>query len=263
MYTITLINLSADARSIDDLAQVEQRDLGEDALRERLSCFCAIDPLESAGADAEIRVQVRRERYLVRAAQGKLILYDMSRRELPAQILTVEEVLRELNGTALAARDRAVLRARADAGPGETGPVPPVAAPAPVNRKPRVLVLSAIAGLLAATIFFAAAPLGDESIPPGFAPLADPEREELYKALTGVYMTGSEPGQHGIVVSGPGELKLFELAAVEAPRVVYASYQPGRIGGKVVLATDQLGGLIDVPGNGNLEYCGEIYRRLP
>lgn len=263
MYTITLINLSADARSIDDLAQVEQRDLGDAALRERLSRFCAIDPLESAGADAEIRVQVRRERYLVRAAQGKLILYDMSRRELPAQILTVDEAMHELDGSAIAARDRAVLRARADTVPIEAAPVLPVAAPTPVASKPRMIVMSAIAGLLAGAIFFVAAPFSDEGIPPGFAPVEGAERDGLYKTLTGVYMTGSEPGQHGIVVSGRGELKLFELAAVEAPRVIYASYRPGRIGGKLSLATDQPGGLIDVPDNGSLVYCGEIYRRLP
>jgi hypothetical protein len=85
----------------------------------------------------------------------------------------------------------------------------------------------------------------------------------LHAALTGVYLTGSEPGQHGIVIMGPGEMKLFELAAVEAPRVVYAGYRPGRIGARLSLATDQPGGVIEVATDGRLVYCGETYQRIP
>jgi hypothetical protein len=100
--------------------------------------------------------------------------------------------------------------------------------------------------------------------PPGFVPVAESELEPIQNSLVGVYLSGSEPGQHGIVITGPGEMKLIELAAVDAPRVIYASYRPGRVEGKLFLATDQPGGVITVAADGNsLGYCGETYQRIP
>lgn len=264
MYSVILVNLSADARTVAALAYHERRSLTSAELEVLLRNFCAIDPIDNAVADTEIRVQVRNENYLLRSGQGKLILYDVHRRELPAQSLTVEAAMRELDGTASAARQQTVQLARAEAGPEPAaGMVLPARPPPAAPSKPRVLVLSATACLLAAAIAWLAAPLPAGGNPPGFSPVESGELDRLQAALTGVYLTGSEPGQHGIVIMGPGEMKLFELAAVEAPRVVYAGYRPGRVGAKLCLVTDQPGGVIEVAADGSLVYCGETYRRLP
>jgi hypothetical protein len=188
----------------------------------------------------------------------------VNRRDLPAQMLGVEHVMVELDGSAATARTQSILQARAEAGPVAAGPVLPVSAPAPAPAsRPRVIALSLAAGLLLVAIIWLAAPLGDGGSPPGFVPVESAERDQLHAALVGVYLTGSEPGQHGIVILGPGEMKLFELGSVEAPRVVYADYQPGRIGAKLGLATDQPGGVVEVAADGNLVYCGETYHRIP
>ncbi len=265
MYNVSLINLAADARSVAASAHVELRDASSAALEGVLRNFCEIDPIENAVADTEIRVQVRHEHYLLRSEQKKLILYDVHRRELPAQILTVEEAMRELDGTASLARSQVILQARAEAGPEAVpaGPALPVMAPLPAPSRPRLIALAATGGLLLAAILWLAAPPGAGDIPAGFTPADSAELARLQASLTGVYLTGNEPGQHGIVVAAPGEMKLIELAAVEAPRVVYASYRPGRIGGKLCLATDQPGGVIEVAADGNLVYCGETYQRIP
>ncbi len=262
MYNLTLVNLAADARAVEDLAYVEQRGLTADELRARLLGFSAIDPIANATAETEIRVQVRRESYLLRCEQGKLVFYDMGRRDLPAQLLTVDEAMHELDGSAAEARHQALLLARAAGQPEPAEPEAPVAIPGAASR-PRVLALAAAAVLLIGAMLYLAAPFADEAMPEGFVPMASAEGEQLQATLTGVYLTGSEPGQHGIVIAEPGALKLFELAALEAPRFVYATVTPGRMSGTVFLATDQPGGLIEVLGDGNLAYGGEIYRRIP
>ena len=78
-----------------------------------------------------------------------------------------------------------------------------------------------------------------------------------------MYLTGNEPGQHGIVVDQSGELKLFELGAVAAPRVVHALAVLGRRQAQLCYQTDQLGGLIEIKNYETLIYCGETYARLP
>ena len=198
-----------------------------------------------------------------RTEQKKLILYDTRRRDLPAQIFTVEEAMAELDGTASAQRTEAILGARAEAASAAgTAPVPERAPPA-VPSMPRMIALAATAIVLLVAIVFVAGPFGGDSHPAGFVPADQTERADLEAKLTGVYMTGNEPGQHGIVVTGPRELKLFEMGTVEAPRVVYANYQLGRVDGKLCLATDQPGGVIQITAEGNLAYCGEAYQRIP
>jgi hypothetical protein len=98
---------------------------------------------------------------------------------------------------------------------------------------------------------------------PALAPLTSAERVAEDSALTGVYVTGSEPGQHGIVILGDGKLKVFQINAQAAPGTVYGTYRLGRLDGKVCLTTDLSGGLIKVPGREALEFCGETYKRVP
>ena len=75
-------------------------------------------------------------------------------------------------------------------------------------------------------------------------------------------MTGTEPGQHGIVVLGSGKLELFQVNARGGPGTVYATYLLGRKDGELCLATDQPGGLITVTNRESLEFCGETYKRI-
>jgi hypothetical protein len=106
-----------------------------------------------------------------------------------------------------------------------------------------------------------AAPKGSSH--PAITPLTNAERLAEDTSLTGVYTTGSEPGQHGIIILGDGKLKLFQVNAQAAPSVVYGSYRFGRLDSKLCLDTDQPGGLVKVLDRESLEFCGEVYRRIP
>lgn len=263
MYKVSLINLTPDAGSVAPLSHRELPGVPPGDLERLLRKFCAIDPVENAVADTEIRVQVRQESYLLRSEHGKLILYDVHRRDIPAQIMTVEAALRELDGSAALDRLQALATARGLEGIGAAPAAPPPASES-ARPRPRVVAsLVAVAALLLAAISWLqpAAPAGDR--PAGFVPLSGEEAVQVSSRLVGVYLTGTDPGHHGIAIMGPGQLKLFELAAVEAPRVVYAEYRPGRIGQWLVLITDQPGGTIEVTTGGHLLYDGETYQRIP
>jgi hypothetical protein len=259
MYDVILIKLSDDARSVAaEPGKTVRRGLSGEQLRDLLSNFCALDPVDNAAADPEIRVQAAAESFLVRAGQKKLILYRADDRESPAQVLTVDEVMAEIDGTARAARSASwSTPAQSQARLPE-----PVAAPAVPRSHPiRLATLAAVAAVLASGLFLLRpAPSG---VPADFRPLPASEATARWASMAGVYMTGTRPGQHGIVITRAGDLRLFELRAVRAPGVVYASARWGRTGASLALATDQPGGLILIPSRDILVYCGETYRRIP
>jgi hypothetical protein len=263
MYNVSLVNLAADGRSAADaLGQSERPGLADAEMRELLRAFCEIDAVQNAVAEPEIRVKVREERYLIRTGQKKLMLYDATRRELPALVLGVDEVMAELDGSGPDARNLAYAPPVGAAPDGPAALLPP-AQPVVAARPLRLITLGTVALALLGAILYPHWGRAKTAAPPSYQPVAAAESAELQAALTGVYLTGNQPGHHGIVFIAAGDLKLFELSALEAPRVVYATAELGRIGPQLVLATDQPGGLIEVAGRDTLVYCGEVYRRVP
>ncbi|MBI2498293.1 MAG: hypothetical protein HYV75_10420 [Opitutae bacterium] len=261
MYNVSLVNLAADARTAaDSLATVERPGLTDAELRALLRSFSGIDAVENAVAAPEIRVKVRNESYLIRTGQKRLLLYDVVHRELPALVLTLDEIMAELDGSALAARTASAVQSPTT-GPTAVSAPPFPSAPGTANSAPRLIVMGLVACLLVGANIWLKK--GGRNIPVLFRPVAPAEAAELQSSLAGVYMTGNQPGQHGIVFIGADDLKLFELSALGAPRVVYASGKLGRIGRQLALATDQPGGVIEVTDRDTLTYCGEVYRRVP
>jgi len=260
MYHVTLVNLSADARAAAvSLVPVERRGLGPDEVRALLANFQMVDPVENAAADPEMRIRIRQESYLVRLGNRTLVFYDMQRRDLPAQLLEAEAVMAELDGSA------SLARARAQTAAVQAALQPAAEPPAPARNEQsnptRLAVLGGLAAGLAATLAWLWWP--DPLARVDAVRLSAEEAKSFYQLHAGVYLTGSQPGQHGIALTTTGDLKLFELQAVEAPRVVPAGGQPVRAADRLGLATDQPGGLIMVADRDTLVYCGESYRRLP
>ncbi len=174
--------------------------------------------------------------------------------------LALDEIMAELDGSALAARTASAVQSPA-AGPATVSAPPFPSAPGMASSVPRLIVMGLVACLFLGAII--RLKKGEGDIPVLFRPVAPAEVAELQSSLAGVYMTGNQPGQHGIVFIAADDLKLFELSALGAPRVVYASGKLGRVGRQLALATDQPGGLIEVTDRDTLVYCGEIYRRVP
>ena len=261
MYDVSLTNLAADAHAAAAaFGRIERPGLTEPEVKILLGSFCAIDPVENAVAAPEIRIKVRSERYLVCLGQKMLLLYDTAHREQPALVLTLEGIMAELNGSAQVARDASTRQHEVAA----REAVVQSSLPAPgAASRPRLIALGAAALVLLGAITYLQFGSRDVRLPATFHALQAAEVAELQPALIGVYLTGNQPGQHGIAFLTAGEFKLIELTALTAPRVVRASGQLGRVGSQLVLATDQPGGLVEISGHGTLVYCGEVYRRVP
>ena len=263
MFDVTLINLAADARSVtDSLAPVSKSGLTDEELKSLLQSFCEVDPVENAVSAPEIRVRSGPESYLLRTGQKKLMLFDVAHRELPALVLTLEEAMAELDGSARAARDASLAR-RLLAEMPELPVLPLPVHPEAVASKPRLIALGAAAFVLLGAIIYLQMEKSPGTVPAQFHAVEPAESASLQSSLTGVYMTGNQPGQHGIVFITADDLKLFELSARCAPPVVHASGKFVRVGSQLAVATDQPGGLIEITDQDTLVYCGEFYRRIP
>ncbi len=259
MYRVTLIHLSPDAGSTGAESRVDHGKMSGGELREMLVNFCAIDEVEHATIEPEIRVQVRDESYVLRAGHKNLVLYDVLDRAAPGQVVSVDEAMAELDGTARAARTALPwqkLQAEARA-----------AVPVVVPVSPRAVLGRRIALGVAALVLIAAAAFAHWWWEPDVAELAGSaippeEMTAVQDSVAGVYLTGNEPGDHGLVIMPTGELRLFEFRGTEAPRVVHARYQPVRAGPALALVTDQPGGVALVRNADTLVYCGETYVRV-
>ena len=261
MYNVTLVNLDADARSAAVVwEKIERPEVPDEELRRLLQNFCEVDAVENAAADPEIRVQVRQEKYLIRTGQGKLVLYDVLKRDLPARSLAVAEVMAELDGSAIAALTIPPM-VPVEAGLG-VDLEPAAAAPTARSSPLRLIALAAVACALAGGHILLRPSSGAEAAPVALNRMDTAEAAGVQATLAGVYMTGTQPGQHGIVLTATGELRLFELAAVDAPRVIHATGDLGRVGPTLCLATDQPAGLIMIPDPETMVYCGETYKRI-
>ncbi len=272
MFYVTLVNLSADARHGEPNAGPRRTvEMSADAVVALLEVFAEIDAHENNEADAEIRVETRRNRFVVRTAQRKLFLHNPRDLSEPAYVLTAREIIAELDGSAAEARRSTpplpvpepasveVPASRSDDGGEFLKALPP----RPMAEPPTFpVVLATLVVLLGGYVIFTEffAPRGDP--PPVLTPVAATELGAEEASLLGAYLTGPEPGRHGIVVLPGGRLELFQVNARGGPSTVYGSYVKGRKNGDLVLRTDQPGGLIKVISRETIEYCGETYQRI-
>ena len=264
MFNVTLVNLASDARSASaDRGSSDLGTLTADELTALLENFRELDPVQNHDAEPQIAIATRREKYFVRTGQKKLFLYNARHHDEPAHTLTAAEIIAELDGTAAAARTVSTLPP--DLPPVEETSVPVTAiAPPDVPSLRWRLALAAIACALAGYIVYSMFGAAGGNAPSPLSPIADPAKLAADRAsLVGVFLTGSEPGQHGIVVLADGTLKLFQINAQVAPSVIYGTYRLGRRGAQLGLATDLPGGVIEVSNRDTLVYCGETYKRIP
>lgn len=268
MFHVTLVNLSADARTaIDGGGPVNLGQLSSGELVALLDTFAELDAVENMKVDPEVRVQSRRDRFVIRTGQKKLFLQDARNLSEPAYVLSTSEIIAELDGSAAAKRTAPPVPLAFTpgewAGSGEAASVTEIAPRPVVPPRPWPFALMGLVLLLGGYVAYSHWTTAAGAAQPALAPLTTAERLAEDSSLTGVYTTGGEPGKHGIIILGDGKLKLFQVSARAAPGVVYGSYQFGRLDNKICLATDQPGGLIKVLNRDSLEFCGEVYKRVP
>jgi hypothetical protein len=268
MFHVTNVNLSADARHGDTGAGPRRTvEMSGDALVALLEVFAEIDAHENNEADAEIRVESRKYRFVVRTAQKKLFLHNPRDLAEPAYVLSAREIVAELDGSAAQARLSTPpvpvsfgTEPKPSSGEGELlNELPPRRVADPPSFPFVLLALVvALGGYAIYAEFFV--PHWDPR--PVLTPLSGPELVAEESVLIGSYMTGIEPGQHGIVVMAGGKLELFQVNARGGPGIVYGVYTLGRNDKTLNLNTDQPGGLIKVISRDALEFCGETYKRV-
>lgn len=264
MFRTTLINW--DHETAQAALEMPPRPLGllsAGEVRALLEQFRALDAIQNAEVDPEIHLEVRRHKHVVRTGQGRLFLSDPRNMFEPALVLTIDEIIAELDGSAAAARTRAPFVA-----PHNTAEEPTVVAPMPRPVSPlrpyHRMALAGLAFCLAGYLVHAHL-AGDPGAPAvDFEPLTDEQQiESQRESLAGVYMTGSLPGHHGIALSADGTMKLFQLNSQGTPSLIQDTYRVGRVEGAPAMLSHQPGGVLRMRGAKTLVFCGESYQRLP
>lgn len=272
MFRITSVNLSSDTRSASsDFGRKYIGEYSPAQAVELLERFRQIDLVENYESEPEIVFETRAIKAVVRTDQRRLYLYNSKHIDEPALVLPAELIPAELDRMATETRRIAPTALPTPAQPvvpdaaievdAANSPASPVS-PELLTPRYRALLTGALVGLIGYITFplISAEPSPRETeFEPSSASL---QNESSKTGLAGVYMTGSEPGDHGISLAEDGALKLFQLNADHSPSVLHDTYQIGRAGGKIALASGQPGGLITVQSPDTLSFCGEIYRRV-
>jgi hypothetical protein len=256
MLNVTLVRLAPDARSADvTLGQGGVMELSTEEFSARLEAFRELDPLQNAHADPEIRVQAGSQKYVVRTGQGKLFLYNVRDHTQPAQILTTEEVLAELDGSAQAARTAAPF-------PGlfvsqfEAPPEAEEIIELPPPRRPEVL-LAWVAGVLA--LLALATFVGLEWMKRAHA-LPPAEAAVLGESVEGVYVSGSA-AERGVVLGRDGAVRFFEARGDEPPAIAFDTWRATRENGAVRVSLVDRQTAVEVINRDTITIAGETYRR--
>jgi hypothetical protein len=264
MFRTTLVNLSPDAtQASPDFGPRSLGTQSRDEVRALLEQFRTLDAVANAKADPEILLETRREKHLIRTGQNRLYLYDPRDALAPALVLSVDEIIAELDGTAAAARTRAPFVAAA--APADEGPTP-VRLPPPRTtlRSFHRLALGLIAVCSASYLVFALSFTDADSPPDEFQLLADEASSERARTeLSGVYMTGTNPGAHGVALAADGKLKLFQNNDEGAPSLIRDTYRVGKLGTQIAVRGTSTKVTLRFESAGLLTTGGETYRRVP
>ena len=270
VFSITLVNLQSDAsRASPDFGRKVVDNISAEELRLLFERFCAIDPIQNVEAEPEIIVEYRRKQSIVSTGQRKLYLRSARRTDEPVLVFTPQDIIAELDGSAMTARTQRTVPARADYASNESANTsestlpnlepPPTAVLRAGHRVALVALALGLLGYLGSSVLN----VQSTAVKPAFVPIKNgPETEKLAKELAGVYMTGLQPGEHGLALTASGTITFFQVNALNAPNRILDTFVFGRVGEQLCLLSHQPGGIIRFEVPDSLVFCGETYRRL-
>jgi hypothetical protein len=260
-YYVTLVNLAPDARLADSsLGRGQATKYSAAELGHLLTAFCELDAIQNVSADPEIHVHHGAERHIVRTGQKRLLLYNARDNTQPAHVLTTAEILAVFDGSKSRATPPVAAAPAAPSGAvADTGI--PVAYESPARRGHVALILIAlacavIAGIVGLRIAQRQPRASDDVV---LLPAA--ERTAAGRTVEGVYVTGSNPGDRGIVIGPTGAIRFFQLKAGAAPTMAHDTWRPGRRDKTLCLAITDLGTVVEIVDRNTVLYRGERYRR--
>jgi len=265
MFRTTLVNLSPDAASTDAASgrNYVGELLGHEVIA-LLTKFQSLDSIQNIDSDPEIILELRRSKHVVRTGQGRLFLYDGRDLLVPAMVLTPDQIIAEIDGSAAASRTRPPLPFPLSATPPEENTFQP-SLPRPTSplRGTHRGVLATVA--LTLTGYLAYPAISAESAPRAAQPEAIKDIQQVETERTrwaGVYMVGTQPGQHGISLAIDGTMKLFEINAQGVPHLLQDTFGFGRIEGKLCVVGSQTNEPIFLVAPGTLQFGGENFLKI-
>ncbi|WP_414660667.1 hypothetical protein [Horticoccus sp. 23ND18S-11] len=268
MIRATLVRFDPDSgRSASDLMDRNAGELTTGELVALLGKFRTIDPIENVEAEPEIVLETGRQKFVVTTLLGRLHLVEPRKAFATALVLSPEDVVAEIDGSAAAARNRTLADARArhhDFKVVGTTVAPPLSTVGKPGRAlPRRIALGAAASVLAAYVLLSQSALRRQPPRVDFEPISDARQNAAYrKDLAGVYMTGSQPGDYGISVGEDGTMKLFQLNAQTTPSLMRDTGRLGRIEGQLALLGSLPGGPLRFTGKSSLTFSGRTFHRI-
>jgi len=232
-----------------------------------LMIFQEMSPVQSFTGEPQIQILVKGEKYLVRTDLNRLMLYNSRKLHEPALVMEAQQIITEIDESALKERD-ALLRRLNKAGgvatltatSGEEEDMPALQGVWTTS----IPWLGALAvALILACVHFVRLELAPSAqVEVKCSPIVSVE-EILYRreALAGLYLSGNNPGQHVIILLSSGGLRLMQVNGTGGPSELKDTYQILSGDEGMFLQTTQPGPLIQVVSKETLSYGGETYRR--
>lgn len=268
MIRVTIVRFDPDSgRAASDLPDQNAGGLAAAELVALLGRFRTLDPIENVEAEPEIVLDTGRQKFVVTTLLGRLHLIEPRKAFGTALVLSPDEVVAEIDGSAAAARNRTLADARAqNRSPAviATSVAPPLPTnKAPGRAMPRRIALGAAACVLATYVSISQLALRRPPPRVDFEPIKDARQNAAYgRDLAGVYMTGNQPGDYGISVGEDGALKLFQLNAQATPSLLRDTGRIGRIDGQLALLGNLPGGPLRFKGKSSLTFSGLTFQRV-
>lgn len=232
-----------------------------------LMIFQEMNPVQNFTAEPQIQILVKADKYFVRTDLKRLLLYNSRKQHEPALVMEPQQIITEIDDSAAKERD-ALLRRLNKAG----GVATLSAASGTEAEKPAVSAAwrTAVPWLSGLALVLAWGCVSLARLEWGHASLSEPactsisDREQVLfrrDAMAGLYVTGSTPGHHAIVLQANGNVRFMQVNASGPSSEIRDYYEILSGDDGLYLRTSQGGGLIHVESKMILRYCGEAYRR--
>ncbi|WP_414660802.1 hypothetical protein [Horticoccus sp. 23ND18S-11] len=261
MIRTTFENFDPDTgRASLDIGERRLGELEKARVVEWLVRFRSVDPIENVEAEPRIVLETRRQKRFVTTGIGRLYVHDPRNRLAPMIVMTPEEIIGEIDGSTALERSRLLAeRCRRLVASRVFLPKPP---PPDTPQRTRFQVALSVVALLLATYCLYPYFTIRAASPTAYEAITDPKLIESYsQELAGVYLTGNQPGHHGITIGVAGTLTLFQLNDRAEPSLLRDRYQFVRVDGQICLLGTLPGSLLRPLRNRTLSYAGEFYQR--
>jgi hypothetical protein len=232
-----------------------------------LMIFQETNPVQSFEAEPQVLILVKGEKYFVRTDLNRLMLYNSRKLHEPALVRDAQQIIMEIDDSA--AKEREALLRRLN----KAGGVATLSANSGIPEEQEkqggvwktsipwlALVALALGGACVYYLQLELSPATQAAA--SCTPIKD-GAEIIYRrdALAGLYLSGTNPGHHAIVLMSSGKIRFLQMNTSGPTSEIRDEFEMLSGDEGLYLRTSQPGGLIQVESKETLRYCGESYHR--